>query len=252
MREPADAAARSASLVRSFVAALPPTRPLRIVDLGAGTGANARYLSDRLPSPQDWLLVDRDAGLLARTAEPVPFDTQCADLDELVALPFGVDLVTASALLDLVSERWLRALVDRCRECGAAVLFALAYDGRIQCVPEEPGDEMIRGLVNRHQRTDKGLGPALGPDAPRVAARCFTDAGYAVRRERSDWVLTSESAELQRQLIDGWASAATEVDPARATTIEEWRRRRLAHVAAGGSQLVVGHEDLLAIPSAGG
>jgi hypothetical protein len=34
-------------------------------------------------------------------------------------------LVTASALLDLVSESWMKTLAARCRDAGAAVLFAL-------------------------------------------------------------------------------------------------------------------------------
>ncbi|MBI3491471.1 MAG: class I SAM-dependent methyltransferase, partial [Acidobacteria bacterium] len=137
-------------------------------------------------------------------------------------------MVTASALLDLVSESWLRALAERCRANGAAVLFALSYDGRIQCSPEEPEDALVRDLVNRHQRTDKGFGPALGPEATDVAARCFADLGYSIKRESSDWVLTPESRELQKQVIDGWARAAAEVEPLRAKTIEAWRMRRLA------------------------
>ena len=60
-------------------------------------------------------------------------------------------------------------------------------------------------LVNRHQRSDKGFGAALGPSAPASAERAFADAGYAVRRAPSDWMLTPDMSELQRQLIDGWA-----------------------------------------------
>jgi hypothetical protein len=63
------------------------------------------------------------------------------------AIFHGRQLVTASALLDLVSEPWLQALAVRCREHASAVLFALNYDGRIQCWPEEPGDEQVRELV---------------------------------------------------------------------------------------------------------
>jgi len=72
-------------------------------------------------------------------------------------------LVTASALLDLVSEDWLAALAARCRESGAAILFALSYDGRIRCSPEEPNDATICALVNEHQRTDKGFGTRARP-----------------------------------------------------------------------------------------
>jgi hypothetical protein len=124
------------------------------------------------------------------------------------------------------------------------VLFALSYDGRIVCSPEDADDGTVVALLNEHQRTDKGFGPALGPDAASVAARVFEEAGYRVQLARSDWVLAPESRELQCQLIEGWAQAATEIAPERARAIDGWRDRRLAHVAAGWSEIIVGHEDL--------
>src|SRR5437899_1031226 len=65
LREPADVAARSALLTREVVDAIGRHHPLSILDLGAGTGSNLRYLAGRLPAPQRWLLVDRDPTLLA-------------------------------------------------------------------------------------------------------------------------------------------------------------------------------------------
>ena len=105
-----------------------------------------------------------------------------SDLDEL-RLPVS-GLVTASALLDLVSESWLRRIAVRCRDVGATVLFALTYDGRMRFEPAHAGDENIRTLVNHHQRTDKGFGPALGPAAIATAQTIFTELGYRVSRER--------------------------------------------------------------------
>jgi hypothetical protein len=253
LREPADAAARSDRLAHAVAGAVAPDAELRVLDLGAGTGANLRYLSPRLPPRQRWLLVDHDAGLLARVSSgvqmPGRIETRVRDIAALTDtaagdLFAGRGLVTASALLDLVSSEWVQALVARCRAAAANVLFALNYDGRIQCTPEDPEDERVRELVNRHQRTDKGFGPALGPDATDHAARAFADHGYRIERDRSDWMLTAESHELQRQLIDGWARAAAEIAPERATAIDAWRGRRLAHLAAGRSRIVVGHEDV--------
>src|SRR5690348_13019004 len=51
-REAADAAARSEDLLAAVLEALPSSRPLRVLDLGTGTGSNVRYLSARLPRPQ--------------------------------------------------------------------------------------------------------------------------------------------------------------------------------------------------------
>src|SRR5579884_3589248 len=109
-REAADFAARSTTLLEQVVRALPATRPLRIVDLGTGTGSNVRYLSARLPRPQEWLVVDRDASLLDELTRrvDVPLTTRSADLGTLTADLFaGRQLVTGSALLDLVAASWL-------------------------------------------------------------------------------------------------------------------------------------------------
>jgi hypothetical protein len=167
--------------------------------------------------------------------------------DDLFA---GRTLVTASALLDLVSEAWVQQLASRCCAHHAAALFALTYDGRLSFEPAERDDALIRDLVNRHQRTDKGFGPALGPAAVATAAELFSATGHEVRVAASDWILRRASAPdpLQEQLIDGWANAATDIAADRAGIIEAWRQKRRGHVASGRSVLTVGHQDLAALP----
>jgi hypothetical protein len=162
----------------------------------------------------------------------------------------GRDLVTASALLDLVSDRWLRALASRCGAAGAVVLFALTYNGESRCLPAEPEDETVRGLLNRHQRSnDKGFGTAAGPDATTSAAQAFAAEGYRVEREASDWHLPPDARALQRQLVEGWAAVAVELEPDRTHVFRDWMNRRLDHIDAGRSRIVVCHEDLAAWPA---
>jgi hypothetical protein len=245
LREPVDAASRSSRLTRTIAGVLPRYRAIDILDLGSGTGANVRYLAGKLPLPQRWLLVDRDQRLLDRA--PKAWPARCVDLQHAV-LDAGLfaarALVTASALLDLVSEHWLEALAARCRESGAAVLFSLTYDGRIDYAPAEPEDDLVRELVNRHQRTDKGLGTAMGPAAADRTEALFRAAGYQIERESSDWVLMPESGDLQRHLIVGWTDAAKAMAPEQSTVIANWCARRLGHVDEDRSQLIVGHRDL--------
>ena len=259
LRESSDARARSAALTSAVAGRLAGVSDLHVLDLAAGTGANVRYLTTWLRGERrcHWLLVDNDGALLARAAVTAGardrVETRVLDLAAALeaadaGLFAGRDLVTASALLDLVSERWLNALARRCVEAGAAVLFALTYNGDIRCSPGEPEDDMVRELVNRHQRTDKGFGPALGPDAAQAAARAFAAPGYEVHRERSDWVLAGDVPDLQTQLIEGWAEAAGTIAPERGPLLGDWKARRLAHVAAGRSRLFVGHDDLAAWP----
>ncbi|MDP2390798.1 MAG: glycosyltransferase, partial [Acidobacteriota bacterium] len=72
LREAADWEARSSRLVEEVVAAAPPEEApyasgtsYNVLDLGTGTGSNVRYLADRLPGRQRWLVVDRSPDLLA-------------------------------------------------------------------------------------------------------------------------------------------------------------------------------------------
>lgn len=259
LRESADFAARSTALTEALAGQLAPQRPLRIVDLGTGTGSNVRYLAPHLPKPQAWLAVDADAAVLgecaARLAADSAFDgqleTRLTTLGEAIdpQLLASRQLVTASALLDLVSERWIDSLAAACRAADACALFALTYDGGSSCEPREIEDDEVRELMNRHQRSsDHGFGRAAGPDAAAITVRAFADAGYEVRRARSDWQLGPEQRELQRELIQGWAAAAIEIAPDRANAIAHWLARRLAHVAAGRSHIAVGHEDIIAWP----
>ncbi len=253
LREAADARARAHTLTRRIVRVVAAQRPVHVLDLATGAGSNVRYLALRLPRPQRWLAVDRSGVLLvdlrARTANlDIDIEARKMDLGSLdPALFEGRHLVTASALLDLVSESWLRALARHCRSAGAAALFTITYNGRSSCEPAEPEDDWVRDLLNRHQKRDKELGgPAEGPDAPAAAERCFVDEGYQVERAPSDWQLGPDDSAMQRTLINGWAQAASEMDPERAATIADWRARRLVHVDARGSHIVVGHDDLAA------
>lgn len=256
LREPSDHAARAHALVGPVAQRLRGRPAARALDLASGTGSNVRYLLPRMPEIAHWSLLDRDPALLAQAwrliaplaqAAARSFDVRQGDLRAIDRLPLdGYALVTASALLDLVSETWLRAFARRCREARVVVLCALSYDGRIAGEPSDPDDRLVRDLVNRHQRTDKGFGDALGPEAARVAADCFRDEGFDVHTSESDWVLDATSGALQRQLIHGWAGAAREISPAETPAVEAWQARRLALLAAGTSHLRVGHVDLVA------
>jgi hypothetical protein len=250
LREPADAACRSTDVTRFVADYLASREGVTIVDLGCGSGSNVRYLAARLPQPQRWRVVDNDPHLLQRAELAAPcVHAFHSDLAVLAPDWFeGADLVTASALLDLVSDAWLAGLVERCSAGGAAVLAVLDYDGRIVCRPSDRDDMYVAELVNRHQRTDKGLGPALGPDAGRRLAEMLAAAGNDVRRATSDWVLGTESSELQRQLIRGWGDAARELRPSERARIDAWQQRRLEYVDTGTSHLVVGHDDVAGVP----
>jgi hypothetical protein len=164
----------------------------------------------------------------------------------LADLPIeGQRLVTASALLDLVSESWVDRLLRLCREAGTDVLFALSYDGRAAFEPVLRDDAQIFALTNRHQRSDKGFGPAMGPSATARTRAMLIGLGYEVEHSLSDWSIESDEAELQTELIEGLAAAASAMEPGLEAGLSAWRQRRLEQVKLGTSRVMVGHQDLL-------
>lgn len=276
-REPLDAASRDAGLVTGLRSAT-LHRPIVVTDLASGSGANLRYLAPRLGGEQHWRLIDHDSGLLA--AMPARLDAWAASADATVRrdreqlivkgpsfdchiervsmdLSDGIaslaiephSLVTASALLDLVSAAWLEELAKRCQQASATGFFALTYDGRVDFEPPDADDALVVDLINRHQRTDKGFGPALGPAAAEHSGEVFRDLGFEVTTARSDWRIGDQHCDLQRTLLADWASAAQEIAADESTTIDRWAERRARRTEAG-TRLVVGHVDLLARPMA--
>ena len=267
LREPVDHRSRAAAALSLLASAWRAGGWSRVVDLGSGTGSNMRYLTPRLPGIRHWTLVDHDAGLLERAAAPegVEVTRVVGDLAGrgLEAIPESrAHLVTASALLDLVSKDWLGALAAACRDAGSAALLALSYDGGIQWQvaqdeprpDDDPDDGIIRRSVNAHQRRDKGLGGALGPMAGLTAEMTFRAAGYRVWLLPSPWRLGPADAELARALVRGWETAAVEQlraaadeEAAVARQVRAWAERRCATIASGRFGLMVGHLDLLAL-----
>jgi SAM-dependent methyltransferase len=232
LREPADAAARSKDLVR-----LLPGGIRTIRDLGCGTGSLGRWLAPQLPAPQHWIMADRDPALLEHAAANMPFDgvtvtTELSDVTALTAADLdGTDLVTCSALLDILTAEGIESLVRACADSRTPALFTLSVTGQVTLDPPSPDDQAVEDAFNEHQRRES----KLGPDAPQVARAVFEKAGATVVTRDTPWRLGA--SELTLQWLRGWVGAAREQRP-------DLRLDAGFEDRAGAT---VGHVDLLAI-----
>src|SRR5262245_14927488 len=212
LREAADHRSRILAIARALSDAFAARRPISIVDLGCGTGSNVRATAPLLGPEQTWTLVDAAPALLDaavdrlsawadsahwregvlvldKGARRISIGLRRADLaHELeAALPRDVQLVTASALFDLVSAAFIDRLVRALAARGAALFAALTYDGEQRWAPPSDTDAAVCAAFNAHQRSDKGFGPAAGPEAGRLLGDALARAGYEVREGESAW-----------------------------------------------------------------
>ena len=251
LREPYDRAARSRRVLAAVGQAFTAKPAVAVTDLGCGTGATLRALAPLLPVEQRWQLVDHDEAVLAAATAAAPPGTEIVKIDLArhleAALDDPGDLITMSALLDLVSAAWLDRLIAATVRLARPLYAALSYDGRVTLTPATPDDSAVIGAVNRHQTTDKGFGAALSPAAAAAAVAGFRRAGFDVIEDRSDWHFAASDRDIQMEMIDGWADAAGEmgVSP---SELAAWRVARRDAVAAGRSTMQIGHVDFFARP----
>jgi hypothetical protein len=261
LREPADAAARAADLVEQLGRRLPATGLRVIHDLGGGTGSMGRWLAPLLPGPQHWVVHDRDADLLEVAAADLPgpaadgatvtVETRQSDITRLHPQELaGATLITASALLDMLTVDELTRLVAVCAGARCPILLTLSVVGRVDLTPADPLDSRVAAAFDAHQRRAVDGSRLLGPDAAAAAVEGFGRLGAEVLVRSSPWRLGAYEAELTAEWFSGWVDAACEQQVELVAETGAYARRRLAEAAGGQLAVTVDHADLLVLPRA--
>ena len=270
LREPADHRARDVylqSIVIHDLERLARMRagPLKLIDLGSGSGSNLRALAPHLPDGQHWTLVDYDPALLeaARTAcmqwadqvltngitlkivknhKHLTIAFRCEDLASNIetVLAEPSDLITAAAFFDLVATHWLERF---CGLLNTPLYTVLTYNGVETWTPELPTDATMLKAFHAHQQTDKGFGAAAGPTAAGVLETLLRARGFAVSSAPSPWKLDASDRLLIEQLATGSAGAVRETGLVSAEDVKAWQLSR-----GQAATCEIGHTDLYARP----
>lgn len=268
LREAADRRARNVELAQRAAHLLAGHSPLRVVDLGSGTGANLKITAPRLGPHQQWTLLDYDAALLAEarvqlsawadTAEPYGDALHLTQGGKRIEVAFcqadlahaperiiadAPHLVTASAFFDLVSQAWISTFADLVARQKAVFFTVLTCDGRDRWQPPHPADAAITHGFTTHQAGDKGFGPAAGNAATTDLVAAFTRNGYEAASADSTWRLDPADHALIRALAAGTAAAAHAAGSVSAAEAQAWAEARAAATVCD-----IGHTDLLAWP----
>ena len=259
LREAADAAARSSDLVEQVQTHLPVGDRALIYDLGCGAGSMGRWLAPRLTGTQHWIMYDRDADLLADAAADPPgaaadgaavtIETRQRDISRLEPGDLaGASLITASALLDMMTADELARFVTTCARAGCPALVTISVMGQVELTPADPLDADIAAAFNAHQGRTAGQRRLLGPDAVEAAVDAFTLLGHDVTVRPSPWRLGAAQAALTMEWVRGWVAAACEQRPELTVAAAGYLRHRVAEATAGRLNVTVHHHDLLARP----
>ncbi|NDB68807.1 MAG: class I SAM-dependent methyltransferase [Methylocystaceae bacterium] len=267
LREMADHRARSSDLTGKLSADFATRDLVRVMDLGCGTGSNLRALAPHLGIKQDWILVDENTDLLSH-AQHVLRDWAdyaeggskgltlyhgeqiirvyflshdlSAGLEPLLSDP--CDLITASALCDLVSADWIKGLASTLAVRQIPFFTVLTYDGRIQWFPPHSQDQAVLEAFNTHQKGNKGFGSASGPEATELLVRAFSDEGYLCETADSAWIINrSDEAALMQALGEGIADAASQINIGQ--NLSNWRE-----ALAERRSVLIGHLDFYGRP----
>ncbi|MDH6237091.1 SAM-dependent methyltransferase [Cryobacterium sp. CG_9.6] len=258
LREPEDAAARSLDLALA-AADLLADGPLVVHDLGSGTGSMMRWLAPVLPGPQTWFLHDWSANLTAQAISQVlPSDRDNAhisvfgrtgNLGDLSPDDLGgASLVTASALLDVLTAEEIDAVVAACVATRVPVLLSLSVTGGVKLAPQDEHDAAFEGAFNAHQVRNAHGRQQSGRHAPTMVSELFTAAGWDVRQSSTVWQLDHRQPSLLSEWFSGWVDAAVEAQPDLRSEADRYRQIRLNQIELGTLSARVEHMDVLAWP----
>jgi hypothetical protein len=223
---------------------------LEIIDLGAGTGANQRWLSPRLGFVQRWIHLDHDP-TISRSL-PLPDDTLIIDGSVEPALGWLLanrrsdrQLVTCSALLDVLTIDQIDAVCRAVVENHVPALYSLTVTGALTIEPADPYDELFLDAFNDHQRR---AGRA-GPDAISLVINALCAGGFTVRTQETPWRLTaSDDSAFVEQFLQERLDAVVAQNPNLASPATAWLELRRSQLALGILRIEVGHRDILALP----
>jgi len=255
LRAPADNTARAMTagtllppLVEYLAAAGVGESGVEVIDLGSGTGANHRWLAPRLPFRQHWLLIDQDQALQRHGSVAPGTRVLTADVGILRSVVHrlgGPQLVTCSALLDLLTTDQLKAIGSTLAAARQPALFSLSVTGSMELSPPHPLDAHLCRAFNDHQRRHG----RAGPDAVTILTRALQPTGGILRTTETPWLLDRHNdGEFVRQFLTDRVAAAIAQEPMLNSTGAAWLALRLAQLAEHTLEISVGHRDMLILP----
>ncbi|KFI22192.1 class I SAM-dependent methyltransferase [Nitrosococcus oceani] len=264
LRYQLDAAARDQSLESQALTQLSKREQLRVLDLGAGAGANICYYARLLPSSTQWWMVERDSELLKRipqfiieflgekinTVHPLKDDFLAPDCP---IYKTSFDLVVANAVFDLLSADQFQGLLQLFRQAweeeSPLFLFTLNLDRGIRFYPTDKETERWCRRYEFHMHRSQHFGRAMAAHCGGEMEKLFLENGFNVNSASSAWDILPLQEEALLAKLDFFEKAMAESISPRSQQwylFQRWLRRKRYQARRRKLSLHVPHRDFLA------
>ncbi|MDF5709200.1 MAG: hypothetical protein PUP90_16430 [Nostoc sp. S4] len=273
LRIPYDAKGRNSTVEASCQQYLNKHKSLKIVDLGAGTGANCRYYLSKISQDREWFLVEQNQELLEIAFERLIIWAQengyesklqnsilvlknevdkitihkivgsILELENLIDLK-TFDLAVANAVFDLFSENQFQTLLECLKKYQLPLLATINYTGT-NFTPQSEGDSSFIEYYNQHMQRPQDFGRGMGPDCGASMGEVMQRIDMKVIQGESPWEISS-SDPVFLQLFLGFMEESIPEILQEATLEHElntWLQKKQQMIAQNQLSCKVTHQD---------
>ncbi len=274
-RFPHDARARNPEVERACLQYCGDFNPLRILDIGAGTGSSFLYLTEKMPDQQYWTLVELNPQLLkaareriVKWAEQYRYNTistaeglQLQKGKKSIELAFRhqsflelsgllstaqFHLVTAAAVFDLLSAAMFRELAQQLMAHDIALLATLNYRS-MAFLPQSREDKKYVEAYEAHMLRPQPFGQSMGPGCCREMIRFYRERQKPLSSGPSSWnIAASDKAMLAFMLHFMERSIGEKIltEEKGKSKFNHWMREKRRQAAEEELSLLVHHCDI--------